>query len=428
MHYSLKRASTWNMVGYLFLILASLISTPILVKHLGLGVFSQYGLIIATLGVVSTINLGLPLAETRLLARESTSACKKFSVWATASILFVALGVVAGLVAVTIAYYLHVNYATLGVIFCLVLINSLVTHYMTLPHAEGHFGYYNIKNFVVGSANTLIPAHLVTHPQLISQNLLVHLGIIDILLRVQLLAYLVTLMCLGYFSLKYFPHPRDGVFSKPIALSLIKFGLKNQLGSVIGQIQAQYGKYLLIGLSPLTLSSYIIGTSLVQKMVGAVGQLATSFYPAASRGDDQPKLRYLYSKIQLYLFMLGLGAIVAYQYAGLPFLTWWLKDVGIATNVHSFLLVYRFYALLLLLTPMASTVVDGHGRPGMTSLFGAVAFALELIIAIAILPRYGMLAPAYAGLASLMIMTPLFLFFTGRILSHVGSETPREHV
>jgi O-antigen/teichoic acid export membrane protein len=65
MYYSLTRATSWNVVGYLYLIIASLIATPILVHSLGLSQFAQYSLIIATLGLVSTFNLGHPASRCR---------------------------------------------------------------------------------------------------------------------------------------------------------------------------------------------------------------------------------------------------------------------------------------------------------------------------------------------------------------------------
>lgn len=417
MHYSLRRAVGWNFSGYLYLIIASFISTPILVNSLGFSSFTQYSLILATLAVLSSLNLGLPQAVTRSLSKDHEFSNRRQSIWASSSILFVCTGVMGGLISACIIYYLNIDLLTIPLVFAISVMNNLVGHYSTLPHAEGHFGYWNAKTFIVGTSNTLLAAWLAINGH----------GIVAIL-SIQLISYILTLLVLGYFSLKYFPYPRTGIPKISIMKSLIRFGVKNQIGTFVGQVQSQYGKYLLIGLSPVKLSAYIIATSLVQKIIAGVGQIATSFYPASSRGDNQLQLKNIYTKIQLHIFVFGILAVVGYQYVGQVFLIWWLKDFSIASEVHSFLLIYRFYALLLLLTPMASSVVDGRGRPGMTSLFGASAFILELIIAVVMLPRYGVLAPAFAGLISLSLMTPLFLIFTGRILSRVESGIRREHV
>lgn len=402
MHYSLTRATLWNLAGYLYLIVASLIATPVLIRHLGLALFGQYGLVIATLALVSSLDLGLSQAVTRALARNHSSP-KRQTIWATSSLLFVLTGVLAGLASVLIAYYLHLRYTTLPLIFALALINSLVAHYLTLPHAEGHFGYFNSKTFIVGTGNTLLAAYLAGRGQ----------GIATIL-SFQLLTYLITLLPLVHFSLKYFPRPWQGRPSRIIIRSLLSFGLKNQAGKLVGQLQSQYGKYLLAALSPLSLSAYIVAQGLVQKLVGGVVQVATAFYPASARSHINSAIRSIYYRLQISLFALGCLAIVVYSYFGYSFLLWWLQDSGLVSTIHPFLLTYRYYGLLLFLTPLTSSLLDSAGKPGITSLFGTLAFIIEIIIAYTLLPHFGILAIAYAGIISLTLMLPPFLYFAHR--------------
>lgn len=410
MHYSLKRATVWNIVGYLYLIIAALVSTPILIRHLGLFAFGQYSLVLATLYLVSSIDLGLPQSVVRSLARDYMFSKKRQTLWATSSVLFILTGAISGGIGVVISYALQVSSLLLPLIFCLSIMTNIVAHYSTLPQAEGHFGYFNVKTFIVGTANTFLAAYLawIGH------------GIIIIFIAL-LLSYLLSMILLAFFAHKFFPRPWDGKPSLKVAKELISFGLRNQAGKLVGQAQLQYGKYLLATLSPLKLSAYVVAGGLVQKLVGGVVQIATAFYPAASRSGYNPSIRKTYYKIQFGLLLLGVFAIVLYEYLGLPFLSWWLQDQALVSSVHSFLLVYRYYGLMLLLTPMASTVLDGLGYPGTTSLFGGMAFLIELIVAVALFPLFGLLAPAYASIVSLGIMTPVLLIFTGRILSRADS-------
>lgn len=414
MHYSLTRATTWNILGYLYLFIAALISTPIIVRHLGLGNFAQYGLVIATLSLVSSLDLGLPQAVVRALSIDHEHSRGRQTIWATSILLFVMSGIVAAVVATLISYNLHVSPAILPTIFALALVSNLVAHYSTLPQAEGHFGFFNAKTFIVGTGNTIVAAYLSWRG----------LGLLEILLAL-LVSYLISLFVLVYFSLKFFPRPRDGRVSVVVAKSLITFGLKNQAGKLVGQAQSQYGKYLLVALSPLTLSAYVIAQGLVQKLVGGVSQVATAFYPAVSRSGINPSVHLVYIRLQLGLFALGLLGVFAYQIIGLPFLTWWLGDLQLVSTIHSFILSYRFYGLLLLLTPLSSAVLDSTGHPGTTSLFGALAFALELVFAVILLPSYGMLALSYAGIISLGIMVPTLLIFTEKILSRGGTAAQK---
>ena len=310
MHYSLTRATSWNIAGYVYLIIASLISTPILVHSLGLSLFGQYSLIIATLSLVSVFDLGLPQAVVQALSRHHDSLDRRKSIWATSSPIFIATGLVAGVIMAIVSYGLHVQYTAIPLVFGIALLNNLLSHYTTLPHAEGHFGYFNSKTFIVGTGNTLLAAYIAWRGE----------GITEIL-TAQLFCYLLTLLSLAHFSLKYFPKPWLGVPSKSVAKSLLGFGLKNQAGKIVGQVQAQYAKFLLAGLSPLSLSSYVVASGLVQKFSGGIGQFSTALYPASARGG-QSNIRSLYHKLQFSLLALGFLIIGAYEVIGYSFLEW----------------------------------------------------------------------------------------------------------
>ena len=405
MLYSLKRATAWNILGYIYLLIASFISTPILVQYLGITQFSTYSLVMASTIFVSAINLGLPQAVVRALAIEHKFSKTRQTIWASSSLIFILTGILAGIIAVALVYPLHLSISLLIIIFGIGLVNNLVSHYLTLPQAEGHFGYFNLKTFIIGSGNTLLAA------------LLAYLGY-DILaiLTMQLFTYWFTLLPLAYFSLKFFPNPRDGKFSLSVIKSLTSFGLKSWGGKLIGQVQSQYAKYLLAALSPLTLSVYVISQGLIQKLVGVVAQIATSFYPASARSEVNPSIHKIYLQIQISLLVLGLVTIIAFGYVGLPFLSWWLKDPVLVESVYTFIEIYRYYGLLLLLTPLASTILESYGYPGTASLFGVFTFIIEIISAIVMFPHYGILAIAYAGIISLGIMTPVVLLYTEYIV------------
>ena len=294
MSYSLSRATTWNLAGYIYLILASLISTPILLRSLGLAQFSQYTLIVATLTLLSAFDLGLPQAVVRALVRTSGSNDRQH-LWATSSILFVITGSLSAVAAFIILATLNIPVIILLLAVVLSLLNSLVSHYSTLPQSTGHFGYYNSKTFLVGTGNTLLAAYLSQIGQ----------GVPTILTAVGY-CYLFTLFVLAYFSLKYFPRPWTYRPSYSLAHSLVSFGLRNQVGKIAGQIQAQYAKYLLSTISALALSAYSIATGLTQKAAGAVTQLATALYPQVS---SRP-VRALYYRLQLSLLALALLGVV----------------------------------------------------------------------------------------------------------------------
>lgn len=404
MSYSLTRATTWNLAGYIYLIVASLVSTPILLETLGVTLFGQYILIIATLSLLSAFDLGLPQAVVRALVR-TTNLSERQHLWATSSRLFVLTGLVTALLAVGILSRLSLSPAILALVFCVALLNNLVSHYSTLPQSTGHFGYYNVKTFVVGTGNTLLSAYLAS-----ASFVAIFYGLV--------ITYLLTLFTLAYFSLKYFPRPWTYAPKTSIARSLISFGLRNQVGKIAGQIQAQYAKYLLATVSSLVLSAYSIATGLIQKAAGAVTQLATALYPQVS---TRP-VRSLYYRLQLGLLALALLGVGLYHLFGYQFLSWWLNDPSIVHAVDQALVILVWSFVLLIPTPLASTVLDGLGHPGTTSLFAVLTTILEITLALLLFPTFHFLAPAYASLLSLAITTPVLLYAVERRLSQVKSN------
>lgn len=405
MHYSLTRATVWNLAGYIYLLVASFVSTPILLHNLGLAQFGQYSLIIASITFVSAINLGLPQAVVRALARDHEYSPRRQAIWATSSLLFILTGVVAGLIAVITTLSFHFSFLIYFLIFSTGLINNLVSHYLTLPQAEGHFGYFNTKTFIIGSANTLLAAYLS----------ILHYGISTILLA-QLLSYFLTLLPLAYFSLKFFPHPRSGKPSYTESKSLISFGLRNWGGKLVGQVESQYAKYLLAAVSPILLSAYVIAQALVIKLAGGVVQLATAIYPATARRGLDSSFRPIYYRLQLSLFLLGLLGIGGYHLFGYVFLNWWLHAPELVDLVDAILKIFIWYFVLLVLTPLPSTILEGRGHPGLSSMFAFITTFIEISLALMLFPKYGLFGPVYAALIAVTFTTPALLYVTERVL------------
>ncbi len=404
MHYSLARATAWNLAGYLYLIVASLISTPILVRSLGLAVFAQYGLIVATLVLVSSLDLGLPQAVVRSLVREYAVPDKLRSIWATSSNLFIITGIFSGLLAVLIVSRFTNQPLILLCVFALALMTSLVSHYATLPQAKGHFGYYNARTFIVGTGSTLLSAYLAWSGLTVLQ-----------LLLGSLVCYLLTLLILVYFSLKFFPHPQGGRYDSSIARSLLSFGFKNQVGKIVGQVQSQYAKYLLASVPATSLSAYMIASGLVTKLAGGVAQLSTAFYPASARATKTDILP-LYYRLQFSILGLTLLGITAFYLWGLSFLQWWLGLNELVAVVYPLLQILIWYFAILVLTPLCSTVLDSRGRPEITSAFASATTLIEIVLALSMYPRFGVYAPVYASIIAVAITTPYLLYITDQII------------
>lgn len=405
MKYSLTRATIWNLSGYTYLLLASFFSIPILISSLGITTFSQYAIILATLAIASSIDLGLSAAVIRKLSRDDHN--EHHSVWSTSLFLFLATGLVAASISVFIVSRLGISINILPIVFTHTLISHVLAHYLTLPQAHGRFDLYNIRVLIVGTANTLISAFLA------------HAGYgIDALLIIQLLAGVLTIIILARYSHHHFHLPPVRP-SRTHSRDLLTFGVKNQAGKFMGQLGAHYAKFLLAPVSALAVSAYSVGQGIILRLAGGLTQLSTALYPVSSANTHSPSLRRLYYRSQLIIFALALFGIVLYSLFGLSFLTWWLSNLELVSAVHRVLSLLVPYLAILSLTPLASTILDSHNQPGVTSLFTTITILLEIGFAVLLLPTRGLLAPPMAALISVSLTTPALLFITHRTLHSV---------
>jgi hypothetical protein len=184
----------------------------------------------------------------------------------------------------------------------------------------------------------------------------------------------------------------------------------------MGQVGAQYAKFLLAPVSAIAVTAYSIAQGVVLKLAGGLTQLSTALYPASSAHAQSKKLQQTYHRLQLVILALSVTGLALYFSFGLRFLTWWLTDLTLVSNVHSVLIILIPYLAVLMLTPLASTILDSHNRPGLTSLFTTLTIALEITLALILLPSRGLLAPPIAALVSVVLTTPALLIVTDRTL------------
>lgn len=402
MTYSLKRSVAWNLSGYLYLLVASFISTPIIVQALGYSDFGRYGLILATLALISSLDLGLPQAVIRAYARTAQTS-QKWSLWVTARLMFLLLGAVGALTIFGIVLIITQNFALALYSALLGFLQTATVHYTSLPQSAGAFGISNLKTFIVGTANTLLAAILAFYTHDLS-----------LILLFQVIAYLLTLLILQIYNRRYLPVlPKSPQPRLTLAKALLAFGLPNQLGKLANQISAQYAKFLLAPLSPFALSAYLITQGLHQKAVAVISQLSISLYPAASQGSG---LRH-YSRFQFYSALIGvLGVVVVFSTAE-PILLWWLGDPVLATEVNSLLQIAILAFAVQVLTPLAATTLEALGHPELPARTAVWTMVLEVTLAVLLLPHYGARAPLLGSLAALVITTPILLLWTRRTLS-----------
>ncbi|MCE7898316.1 MAG: hypothetical protein DPW11_03995 [bacterium] len=391
MSYSLRLASILNISSYLYLFVASLATTPTLIKSLGLPAFSTYALSLGVLALATSVDLGLSRSVVYYLAK-STKINDKKTILASSLLLHSLLGfTLAALAIFWFSWYVSL----------LIFITFIISHHQAYHESIGNFGMVNFRSLIIGTTNTLGASYLAS------------LGYgVDIILLTLSLATTLTIFILTFNTPRY--SLRDANLTS-LKLVLI-YGLKLQLGKLVNAVQSQYPKFIFASV-PLALTIYSLASSLVAKAAGAATQIAIAFFPYSITSSNDSKHKRYYTYTQISLFILGFMAITTYPYYGQSLLYWWLQDGAIVTQLHTFLLTYRYYGLLLVLTPLASTVLDSHNRSATSSLYALYALLIEVAVVLYTLPRYGVLSIAYGSLVSLLVMVPVLLYATQKSVS-----------
>ena len=407
-----------NLAGYFYLLLASFFSISILLHNLGRDLFGIYLLLGAVPSLASVFDFGLAPAIIRKLSIPDLSTKEKNEAWQTSFFIFMLQAIVLFIAVIAIFLIFPHNIAILNalpgsdyfssiiIIALIIFVNQINSHLICLPQANQRFGIVNIKTFLVGTANTIFAAvaSIYTH----------NLG--D-LFMIQLLFHVFTMLLLVLYSLQSFdfavflPH-----YHKKMGKELISFGLKNFVGTLASQVEAQFSKYALGAMvSAGAITAFSIPQSIVQKGAGVVSQVAQAIFPfsvSLLKKERIRKLRNTVLGVQLLTFLGGVLAVVLSYTIGQQFLMWWLKDVVVVSAAWPVLKIMSFYFLLTSLTPVPSVIMQGIDHPQIPSFFAVLTTVIEIILIIILIPQYQLMGVAYATLIASGITVPTFLITT----------------
>lgn len=411
----LLRNTSLNLTGYIYLLAASFISIPMLERGLGNGAFAQYLLLAALPPLLSVLDLGVSQAVIRALAAEQGRAAKKivsvsyFYFLVNALVLSVLAYFGVGLIGKSPIFgrtpiELNVTLALAVSVF----MNQVLTHFLAVAQSQNRFGIFNLKTFIVGTANTLLAGMLAIRGG----------GLVQIFSALAV-SYLITLAAAVYIldrGRAFLVRPR---LDMQALGELLDYGLRRFIGTLSGQLEMHSGKYALAGLSGLAVGAFTIPQMIMYRAAGAISQCALALFPLSSSLTDpvhRTKLRSMYYHLQAGIFGLSMIGVILAHTVGGPFLAWWLSDTQLVIQAVPVLRTLSFFFVLLSLTPIASTIMDSLGYPQYTSFSAVLTAVLNILLLVLLTPRYGAQGAAYAILISSLITTPVFLFMTERVL------------
>jgi O-antigen/teichoic acid export membrane protein len=429
---SLIKNTGFNLASYVYLLLASFFSISILLRNLGSDMFGVYLFLGSIVPLASVFDFGISNAVVRRLSLPNLKDSERIQTWKTSFSLFLIIGIVLSLLISAILIYLsnslplleNVNPLTLNLTILIltitVFINHINSHLLSLPQAEQRFDVFNSKTLLVGSANTILSAIFSGYYPDIS-----------LIFLLQLVFHILTLIFMARYSSRIFSGKNFlPKFYKNEGKILVGFGLKNFVGTLASQIEAQFSKYALgVMVSAQAITAFSIPQSIVAKGAGVVSQVAQAFFPLGTSLLEKQRVRKLRASviaIQLLTFIGGILAIFLSFSVGKEFLMWWLKDAVVVEAAYPVLKILSIYFVLTALTPIPSVLLQSLNKPQIPSFFAVFTVVTEIILILILTPKYQVVGVAYGVLLASVITVPPFLFVTWRIFTKEMMAIERE--
>ncbi len=404
-----------NVISYVYLAVAAIISIPILVHTLGITSFGLYTIITSITPILSVLDFGLSLAVIRYLALPDVSEEKKTKVWQTSFYVFFAVGL-ALFFAVVAIFYLYIfrisstssilssqKLLIMLVVALTVLVNHINSHLLTLPQAKHRFDIYSLNAFISGTANTLVTAFIA----IIKPDLL-------LIFITQLFGVSATAAILFFYANTQFKKLNFPKFSPGAFREIIGFGLKNFVGKVMGSVEGNGLNFVIAAFGGLQAVTYFsIPQSLVIKAAGGISMLTLSLFPLSTSlltKESFPKLKKLITYLQVVVTASSLFGIAAIFLFGKTLLTLWLGNPDLVSHIYPLLKILSLQLFFTAMTPMPSVVLESMNFPGTTSFFAFLTVLLDLGLLVFFHLQLGITGAAYALSISSVITVPIFLF------------------
>ncbi len=419
---TLIKNSSYNLVSYAYLAVASLISIPIILNSLGGELYGSYILFNGIVLVAATFDLGLSQATIRWLSLPKINQATRVNTWKTSLFFFYILAALLSFTTFILLRFFLIDlpaftpinpdqYLLATVIASgIVLINHLNIAFLTIPQAHQRFDIYNTRTIIVGTANTLITAWLSTK----TDNIAVLLGL-------QLIFHLSAFITLlSYSRHQLGANPLIPKLHKQLSKELLGFGGKNFVTNIANQIRVQFSNFILGGLiGPVAVTAFSIPQNLIIKAAGAISQVTLAFFPLSTSltsPERFPKLKRLIIQLQVVIFLLGIIQVfIVYQY-GYQILTLWLNNPEVVIQAYPVLKILSWFFLLTILTPIPTAVFESLNLPQIPAFFATVGAVTTIPLILYLTPRFGPLGPAYANLMPSIILVPVLLIVLIRVI------------
>lgn len=417
----------YNLAGRIWLFALTVAATPILVHGLGAQLFALYSLVGALAGYFAVLDFGFGIATIKFVAeyrgrRDDEAIGRMIGSAITA---FLALGILGALVLVAGASFLvervldvppemrSVARTAVGVTALGFIVTMPLSVLNAIPMALQRMDIVNRRNALFGTVLAVGTVVLIKS----GHGIVAVIGYGVIVNAVAAVSFAVTTKrLLPGISLRPRLHPAA-------LRTLGGFGAMKFINQVATNTVYHLDKLLIAVLAPLAaVTPYVIALTLAQRLSLLVGNVAGAFLPAASEahgGADHAGFKDLYLRgtklVGLLVFPLGMLLIVFAD----PILLHWVGG-EVARDSAGLLRLLAVAYVVNALSTMPAVACDSLSRPGVTTAFSVGSAALNVALAVILIPHFGAAGAGLAILVNSVLLVPVFLAYVHRRVLRVS--------
>jgi O-antigen/teichoic acid export membrane protein len=422
-----------NFVSQLWFAVLSVVTTPYIVRTLGVDTYGLYVIVSTVLGYFSFLDLGLGAAVTKYVAEYHAAGDGR----AVNRVLQSALGaylVLGGAGAIVIAatttllvdHVLNVDPTDVGVAHVAFyiaalgfLVNLPAQTFSVVPGALQRFDVVVLRTIVFGTASVVGTVGVLALGYGLREVLLVNLAIT---VATAVSFYLKTRALLPEAS--FWPR-----LHRPELRMLMGFGLLKASQRISTLLVFQLDRLVVGAFAPIAaVAYYVVPLSLTQRILKLAGNVGVAVFPAASALSGQDDTRRIE---ELYLRAMKLTVLIALPTSSMMFIysheimRYWLSPLFEAKS-SLVLMVLSIANLLFAFTTVPAVTLDATGRIRVATLFGFSAAATNLVFVFVLVPTIGFQGAAWAVLANAAIQVPLLLSYVhAKVVSPTLSDLAR---
>lgn len=428
---ALRAARIARNVGYNFaaqtwLLVLAIVTTPIIVRELGVEMFGLYALMASVIGYFALLDFGLGLATVKFVSehhgRADAAAVQRIASNSVGA--FLALGTAGAAVIVVLAPHVvgwldvspelaDVARTSLYVAGLAFLTTMAVAAFASFPNALERMDLTNRRAIVFGTATSAGTVVL----------LLLGYGLLEIVV----LSVVVTALAavsLAAVTRRLLPdvsfRPR---FDRATLSLLGRFGALKFANQVATHTVYHLDKFLVAALVSVTAAAYYaIPVLIAQRLAALVGNVSSAFLPAASalHGEgDTTRFDELYFRATKAVATAVLPIASLVFFFAEPILELWLNDAFAANATLPLQILIVGYAANAL-TTIPAVAADSRGRPGVTTAFSLGSALVNVAFSLLLIPPFGIVGASCAILLNSALVLPPFLWYVHRRVLHVG--------